>query len=493
MIEQSRICHLSINIIQFIWSYIQQSYFFQLYIKFAKWLGKAIDDSRIMSFFYSNWDKAVKTSQSQFSNLTYKKIMTLGAKYRVLSNPIKKAMDESFLLGLVDQKMIFVLLTILVFILPFAPTMVLAGLCVIIGSLYVAAILLGRLKLHKPTLVGIAFVAFGLCYVYGTFTSYQPMRAFQVTLILAVFMFLFFVLEECIQSMEQLNIFFNSLLLSAVIVSCYGIYQYLTGVEMDSAWVDKETFGELKRIYSTFGNPNVLGQYLVVVTSISVGMFWKEKNIVKKGIYFGILGVIALCLAMTMSRGAMLAFILALGFFVLLSEKRLIPFGIVALILLPFVLPDVLWQRLASSFDLNDSSSLYRISILKASGNMIQTYWPSGIGVDSFNLVYPIYSFEAGNAYHAHNTFLQILIELGIQGITVFCAFIGLFLQRLYAVKKKVSREHVILIGVIFGGFLGLLLQGMTDHIWFNYKITLLFWILMGSGMTVARLGEDAL
>ena len=40
-----------------------------------------------------------------------------------------------------------------------------------------------------------------------------------------------------------------------------------------------------------------------------------------------------------------------------------------------------------------------------------------------------------------------------------------------------------------FGGFGGLLLQGLTDHLWFDYSIVLFFWCYVGLGMAAVRVG----
>ena len=78
-----------------------------------------------------------------------------------------------------------------------------------------------------------------------------------------------------------------------------------------------------------------------------------------------------------------------------------------------------LWARIASSVTMSDSSSLYRVSIYTAALDIIRHYWVTGIGIGAFNQIYPLFSFEAANAYHAHNLFLQEFIELGIVGFAV--------------------------------------------------------------------------
>ena len=84
----------------------------------------------------------------------------------------------------------------------------------------------------------------------------------------------------------------------------------------------------------------------------------------------------------------MLGLMFSAGLFVLLSEKRLIPLGVVLLLLMPFILPASLWARIASSVTMSDSSSLYRVSIYTAALDIIRHYWVTGIGIGAFNQIY---------------------------------------------------------------------------------------------------------
>ncbi|MDD3395143.1 MAG: O-antigen ligase family protein, partial [Anaerotignum sp.] len=277
---------------------------------------------------------------------------------------------------------------------------------------------------------------------------------------------------------------------TGVLIALYAVYQYVVGVEMDAAWVDAESFDIRTRAYATFNNPNVLGEYLILIGSLAAGMLWKVRNWFGRIFYFCCFGVVCLGLLATNSRGAMLGLMLSAGLFVLLAERKLIPLGLAGLAAMPFVLPASLWARLASSLTMSDSSSQYRLSIYRAGIDMVKHYWSTGIGVDAFNQVYPLFSFEAANAYHVHNLFLQEFIELGLLGFVVLLLLFLFFFQKLYGGMGKVPKRFQMLLAAFFGGFAGLLLQGMTDHIWFDYSIVLLFWCFMGIGMASVRVGE---
>ena len=83
-----------------------------------------------------------------------------------------------------------------------------------------------------------------------------------------------------------------------------------------------------------------------------------------------------------------------------------------------------------------------------------------------------------------------MLIELGVFGFAVFLLLLLAWAQRLYRAIARDKTRHRFLTGVVLSGMTGLLVQGLTDHLWFNYRIVLLFWIVIGLGLACAG-GEE--
>ena len=350
----------------------------------------------------------------------------------------------------------------------------------------------GEIRTQRTGFVSVFVGLFALCLMYGALTSYHFPKALQVMAIFLTFLSIFFVCKDCIDTEQKLNTVLFVFVVTGTMIALYAIYQYVVGVEMDAAWVDAESFDITTRAYATFNNRNVLGEYLIVIGALAAGMMWKAKNWASRLFFTGCFGVICLGLVATNSRGAMLGLLFAAGLFVLLAERRLIPLGILGLLAMPFILPPALWERLLSSITMSDSSSQYRVSIYQAGLEIVQHYWMTGIGVDAFNEIYPMFSLEAANAYHVHNLFLQELIELGIVGFSVFMGMLVFFFQKLYSTMSRAAKRYRFLLAAIFGALAGVLLQGMTDHIWFDYSIVLLFWCVLGIGMASVRLGEKS-
>jgi O-antigen ligase len=115
-----------------------------------------------------------------------------------------------------------------------------------------------------------------------------------------------------------------------------------------------------------------------------------------------------------------------------------------------------------------------------------------GLGAESFSKVYPEYMIIQTPAPHAHSTYLEMLIEIGLFG---FLAMAWLLLVWTFDVLRAVFgqkgaggarwAEIGILSGVV-GAISGHLLQGMIEYTWYSPRVTIAFWALMGIGAGIA-------
>lgn len=490
IIEDSFCFRLLAAICRLLRSVWMNSIAYSIYAALCRGLKRAFMQSAILTFLRANWDKYLHTQHGILPRFWRNLVHWSGMAVRRKSNGLAVAMGESFFFRVFNQNFLVLCLAGIAAAIPILPTMLLAVLVLGTFVLYFIQLFLGRVKMQRTSMVSVLLGCFGVCILYAGMTSYAFPSALLAMSLFLILMAVFFVAKDVIDTEEKLNFVLWVLITMGALVALYAVYQYIVGVEMDAAWVDAESFDIKTRAYATFSNPNVLGEYLILVGSLTAGMLWKMKNWCGRLYYAGCFGVICLGLVATGSRGAMLGLMFSAGLFVLLSEKRLIPLGVVLLLLMPFLLPESLWARIASSVTMSDSSSLYRVSIYAAAMDIIRHYWVTGIGFGAFNQIYPLFSFEAANAYHAHNLFLQEFIELGIVGFSVMVLLFLFFFQRLYSAMRTAPKRFRFLLGAVFGGFAGLLLQGLTDHLWFDYRIVLFFWCFLGIGMATVRVAE---
>ncbi len=171
-----------------------------------------------------------------------------------------------------------------------------------------------------------------------------------------------------------------------------------------------------------------------------------------------------------------------MGVFLLLVKLRFVLLILAGIVVMPFVLPQSILNRLTSIGNTKDSSTSYRISIWKGAINMIKDYWyrPIGQGTVAFNRLYPLYSYSGVGAEHTHNLFLQMMIEIGIFGMIAFIGVIFKFYQYLCS-GLKVVKDKILSINLIafISGMTGFLVQSLFDNTWYNNRVILIFWTFL--------------
>ena len=60
-----------------------------------------------------------------------------------------------------------------------------------------------------------------------------------------------------------------------------------------------------------------------------------------------------------------------------------------------------------------------------------------------------------------------------------------------FFMKSDAGRAHKLTVAALFAGILGVLLQGMTDYIWYNYRVYLMFWCMVGLCAAVQRVANE--
>ena len=189
-------------------------------------------------------------------------------------------------------------------------------------------------------------------------------------------------------------------------------------------------------------------------------------------------------LILTFSRGCWLGLIAAAAIFITFAAGKLWGLALIALPILPAILPESIINRFTSIGDMKDSSTSYRVYIWMGTLAMIRDFWVSGIGMGSeaFTEIYPFYSYSGIVAPHSHNLFLQIIVESGVGGIAVFLLILIMFLKKMMTGWQYGGKSNPasVMITALSAGVCGFLLQGMFDNCFYNYRVLLVFWCVIG-------------
>ncbi len=478
--------------------------------KLFELISNVFKNSMLYSFFKNTFEKiSVKWNESQigwyvtrnlddnkshnsffyrFINFLINKTFSINLK-GVVGEKIK----SSSILNILSHYEIGVYLMLL--ILPIAPTMVCVAVAVFtILSFFIKSIVKNNLIIKIDAFVFSTIILLGAFLVYSV-SSYSILSSIKVFMVYAVFIIFMFLTISCGSNKKNFNIMIVLFSISGLIVSLYGIYQKFFGNNQGHAWVDTSMFSDISmRVYSTFGNPNVFGQYLLILIPLCAAMIYASKHFMTKLYYFIVMSLGCVCMLLTHSRGCWIGLILTFIIFVFFVDKRLLIFICAAFLLMPFIMPESIIHRFASIGDMGDSSTSYRVSIWMGTLKMLKDYWLIGVGVgnEAFNKVYPFYSLEAAVAAHSHNFYLQVFSELGLTGIITFFITIFIALKKIlvgYIVGKK--NKYSLICAGIFAGVLGLMVEGFFDYVWYNFRFFAIFWLIFGIGIASRRCACD--
>jgi putative inorganic carbon (hco3(-)) transporter len=240
------------------------------------------------------------------------------------------------------------------------------------------------------------------------------------------------------------------------------------------------TIGPTNRASGSLLDANLFAGYLVLVMplAIAVGVAFRSRWMIWPSLVVTL--TFAIALIATWSRSGWLDMIVATGILLLLwPEQRrrvLAVTGSVAVILLAVGLFAPIGVRLGPGEgplpELADRWSIWVAAV------QITIHHPLGVGVGNFG--YYLLSYGARGASHAHNLFLNILAERGVIGLAAFVlVLVSLSRTLKHALEKTANGfDRALVVGLIatFGGYL---VHSIFDATYYDYKVLLLFWLLV--------------
>jgi putative inorganic carbon (HCO3(-)) transporter len=282
-----------------------------------------------------------------------------------------------------------------------------------------------------------------------------------------------------------------ALLAGELLTSVIGIRQLYADTSALARWSDANSVAQgTVRIYSTLGNPNLLGGFLLPILPVACVALLRWRGLFPRLFALAalVLGLVALVL--TYSRGAWLGMVASAATMLLLLAlrgtrrwpplwRRLLPLlllvaaGLILAILVTQVEP--LRVRMMSLLaGREDSSNNFRINVWLAALDMVQDRPWLGIGPGNtaFNLIYPLYQQPKFNALSAYSIPLELLVEAGIPGLL---SGLGLYLSSLRTglAQGRLDGDLALPCLAAVAAFVGLGVQGLTDTIFFRPEVQL--------------------
>lgn len=325
--------------------------------------------------------------------------------------------------------------------------------------------------------------------------SVAPLASFVQLVVWASWLLLFWLAAEAAPAGKAPGLAAR-FALGAAFVALVAIAQWHAGIETRASWIDAQANPDIRtRVFSVFDDPNMLAAYFTCAAPLAAALALQRHA---RGLRA--LGILALALVLvadvfTFSRGGWIAVVVGLALVGGFWRPRLFPLvggGLVGLIALAVALgPDFLRTRLLSLAGGGDSSIQYRISIWTGVLHMVRdNLWTGvGLGPGAFGAVYPHYMLAGTEAAHAHDIYLELLAELGLVGFLAFLAFaLALVLGLLRGALARGAREDLRLVAAgSAAAVLALLLEGLTDNVWYSPRAAMALWLAAGLGFAARR------
>lgn len=361
---------------------------------------------------------------------------------------------------------------------------------------YVLTLSSGKRMGEDSNSLWLPLLIFAFSLLMGVICSYEISDSIRVLVFFATSFILCLCVFGTLTGYERINKFTGYMYVTLIIVSLYAIMQRIMGVKPDASLTDLTLNADMPgRVFGTMGNPNNFAEFLIMFLPFGGAFALNIENKNQKTAAVILLALPLVALLSTYSRSSWISFAVSFAVFIVLWNRKTIPYWLLAVIcLIPFI-PESIMNRILTIGNLNDTSSSYRIDIWKASLEMIKDYPVSGIGLGSgaFKSIFPAYAIgETAVAPHSHMQFLEIWIETGIIGMISFMWFIFAMVKRSAAKWQGSSPCVKTLTAAGAASMSGIIINGFFEYIWFYPRVMFAFFIVAGVIMAIIKCNQSS-
>jgi O-antigen ligase len=232
------------------------------------------------------------------------------------------------------------------------------------------------------------------------------------------------------------------------------------------------------RATSTSVDPNVLGSLLNIALAISVPQLFASRPVILRRYLVPMIGVMTLCLGLTLSRGSLFGIGVALAIVATLRYRRLWLLMLVTAALV-LILPQTrgLVAHFTEGILREDLATQMRLGEYKDALILIRRYPWLGVGFSG--------SPDIDTYIGVSMVYLLIAEQMGLIGLASFIVVIVVFVVRFWRNRSLAASEPGLepIWWGLHAGIFGSLVGGIFDHYFFNldfhHSVTL-FWLVIG-------------
>jgi O-antigen ligase len=278
------------------------------------------------------------------------------------------------------------------------------------------------------------------------------------------------------------------LVLTGVIVSLIGFYQFATGIDIITAEAGAQ------RLKSVFGTPNNAALFLERIIPIGGALALIGRGNARRRWLYGIAGALMLGAAgLTLSKGAILLGIpagLALVVILWAGRRGVIAVAAGAAVEIAALIPLSRLPRFSGLIDFSSgtSSSFFRLQLWQSTLRMIRDHPITGVGLDQFLYQYrgryilPD-AWQQPDLSQPHNFLLNYWVRLGIVGLAAGVWMQAAFWRMAWGLQARLkgrdADQRALVVGLM-GGMAAFLAHGMVDAVHFVIDLAFIFYMSLG-------------
>jgi O-antigen ligase len=361
----------------------------------------------------------------------------------------------------------------------------------------------GRIRRNPVDWLILAFLAW---VTLTTILSISPAtaifgkyRRFEGLLSFINYAVIYFLVVQFADRPSRVRTLAKTLFWSGLIVTGYGV--------MQSVGVDPVKWGQLpfeaRRAFSTYGNPDLLGGFLMFSLPITLGLVLSEDKLSMRIVYWLGFAVNVWCWIVAFTRGAWIGGLVSIPLVVFIAFRHRaqffkvdwVPVGAIGALAVGIIgaslkNPNEVMNfaaRFKSIVDFQGGSGKTRTEIWRAAIDAIKDRPLFGFGADTFRLVFPKYKpydYVADAGYRSvadnvHDYPLQLAAGIGIVGVLLmYGVMVWAAIRSAPLVFKRSDDHRRILYGAFWAACAGYLVQLM-----FGLSVTgntFLLWAALG-------------
>ncbi len=319
--------------------------------------------------------------------------------------------------------------------------------------------------------------------VYPFATEMESCRLF-------IYLMVFVAASFGIRDEEGVYRVIKTLIVFGFILGIFAVIQHATW-NGKIYWFKKPDY-ESVLPFGPYVNKNHFAGFIGMIIPLALGMSLRSRRFEKK-MMFAFLGIaMAVTLFFSLSRGGIISFFAGMLVFSILvlakgvSRRKLIPILLFTLILGVF-LAYLGISPIVSRFAQSEVSTEQRFSAWMGTLSAFRDYAVLGSGFGTFEYIFKIYQPDGLYDYwgHAHNDYLELLLDLGIVGTVIVAIFLFIVLRTI--IKTEWGSRGLYLKAAFLSSLSTIAVHNLVD---FNLHIpsnALLFFLILGLGVSLSR------